>query len=68
MLQYKPAAQRAIASTFLAGRGEKLFVTRSVKELLWGYTDPVLTALKALLPSGLVPTDFVGYFINVGGR
>ena len=28
----------------------------------------VLTALKALLPSGLVPTDFVGYFINVGGR
>ena len=29
---------------------------------------PVLTALKALLPSGLVPTDFVGYFINVGGR
>ena len=29
---------------------------------------PVLTALKALLPSGVVPTDFVGYFINVGGR
>ena len=29
---------------------------------------PVLTALRALLPSGLVPTDFVGYFINVGGR
>ena len=29
---------------------------------------PVLTALKTLLPSGLVPTDFVDYFINVGGR
>ena len=29
---------------------------------------PVLTALRALLPSGLVPTDFVGYFIIVGGR
>ena len=28
----------------------------------------VLTVLKALLPSGIVPTDFVCYFINVGGR
>ena len=33
-----------------------------------GPVRPVLTALKALLLSGLVPTDFVGYFINVGGR
>ena len=33
-----------------------------------GPVRPVLTALKALLPSGLIPTDFVCYFINVGGR
>ena len=42
---------------------EKLFFTRPVKEVLWGYDDPVLSFANGLLP-GRFPIKNIGYFMR----
>ncbi|CAL1526390.1 unnamed protein product [Lymnaea stagnalis] len=42
---------------------EDLFMTRPVKEVLWGYEDPSLTLLNSLLPTWFSRT-VIGYFIR----
>ncbi|KAK7114450.1 hypothetical protein V1264_000508 [Littorina saxatilis] len=62
-LQYAPTAVRTLVTGALKLYSEDIFMTRPVKEILWGYTDPALKTLKALYPAWFY-TDFVGYFIN----
>ncbi|KAL8616277.1 hypothetical protein ACOMHN_056220 [Nucella lapillus] len=62
-LQYAPSAYLGIVSLALATAKQDLFVTRSVRDLLWGYTDPDLQQLKQRRPN-LIPSAFVGYFIH----
>lgn len=62
-MQYAPRVLRTVVSLALAAQSEDIFMTRTVKELLFGYTDPALKMLKAQFPEWFY-TDFVGYFIN----
>ena len=63
-LQNSSMATRGIVNDALQLYGEDIFMTRSVNEILWGYTDPALKTLKNILPKWFY-TDYVGYFINV---
>lgn len=51
-----------LISSYMRGKGEGLFVTRTVGELLWGYQDGLLTALKKLQPQ---LDDVFGLFYKV---
>ena len=46
--------------------GEKVTVTKTVKEMIFGYRDPLLAMLK-LMPiiKKFVTTEIVGFFVNV---
>lgn len=52
-----------LISAYMKGKNEGLFTTRSVGELLWGYQDGLLKALKVLEPS---LDDVFGLFYKVG--
>lgn len=52
-----------IISSYMRSTGEGLFATRSVGELLWGYQDGLLKALKLMEPS---LDDVFGLFYKVG--
>lgn len=52
-----------VISSYMRGSNEGLFATRSVGELLWGYEDGLLKALKVLEPS---LDDVFGLFYKVG--
>ena len=54
---------RAIIVKGLSYWPVELFFTRSVKELLWGYDDPVLEYLKGVWPDRF-DTSRIGYFIR----
>ncbi|ESO96893.1 hypothetical protein LOTGIDRAFT_159641 [Lottia gigantea] len=47
----------------IVGAQEDIFITRTIKELVWGYVDPSLKLAHSLLPF-LIYTDFIGYFMN----
>ena len=64
-LEYAPQTFRTVVNDALMLYGEDIFMTRPVKEILWGYIDPALKTLNGLFPDWFY-TDFVGYFINVG--
>jgi len=53
----------AIATGLSGFDNEGMFITRSVKELLWGYEDPALQYLKESDPE-TYSVSTVGYFIN----
>ena len=55
---------RTVINDALKLYGEDIFMTRTVKDIIWGYTDPALKTLHGLFPNWFY-TDFVGYFINV---
>lgn len=47
MERFKDNALAAnVISSYMRGTGEGLFITRTVGELLWGYEDGLLKALK----------------------
>lgn len=54
-----------VISAYMRGNNEGLFATRSVGELLWGYEDGLLKALKVLEPS---LDDVFGLFYKVGSQ
>ena len=64
-LEHAPQTVRTVINDALVLYGEDIFMTRPVKEMLWGYIDPALKTLNGLFPDWFY-TDFVGYFINVG--
>lgn len=43
--------------------GEEFLLKKTVGELAWGYTDPLLQRLHKWLPS-IFPSDQVGYFLG----
>lgn len=51
-----------LISSYMKGTGEGLFTTRTVGELLWGYEDGLLKALKTLRPD---LDDVFGLFYKV---
>lgn len=51
-----------LISSYMRSEGEGLFDTRTVGELLWGYQDGLLTALKKLQPQ---LDDVFGLFYKV---
>lgn len=51
-----------LISAYMRGTGEGLFTTRTVGELLWGYEDGLLKALKVLRPD---LDDVFGLFYKV---
>ena len=64
-LHFAPTSLRKVVNFALEVAGEDIFMIRSVKDLIWGYKDPVLKTLNKLLPRWFY-TDVVGYFTNVG--
>ncbi|KAK3857753.1 hypothetical protein Pcinc_036012 [Petrolisthes cinctipes] len=55
-------------SSMLEVLKEKPFVTRSVKDLMWGYEDPLLKIAKDILPPGQrLPYDRFGFFVERNG-
>lgn len=62
-LQYSPAGIKTLVNDALRFYQEDIFMTRTVKEVMWGYVDPSLKTLMGIYPSWFY-TDYVGYFIN----
>lgn len=56
-----PSLARKILGTALSLTQETPIMKRTVKEYLWGYEDPLLSGLKAILPD-LVPNDQISIF------
>ncbi|KAL3859117.1 hypothetical protein ACJMK2_009349 [Sinanodonta woodiana] len=54
---------RKVVKDILDLLDEHVFISRSVKELLWGYQDALLTASQKIDPEWFY-TDIIGYFIN----
>lgn len=61
-MQTIPGWIRTIIGTLL-NTLEKPTMQRTVKEYLWGYSDPILSNLKKLLPQ-LVPNDQISVFAS----
>lgn len=51
-----------VISAYMRGTGERLFTTRTVGELLWGYEDGLLKALRVVQPD---LDDVFGLFYKV---
>lgn len=51
-----------LISAYMKGTGQGLFTTRTVGELLWGYEDGLLKALKTIKPD---LDDVFGLFYKV---
>ena len=56
-----PSFARKILAAALSLTQETPTMKRTVKEYLWGYEDPLLSYLKAILPD-LVPNDQISVF------
>uniref|UniRef100_A0A4W3H8H3 Scavenger receptor class B member 1 n=1 Tax=Callorhinchus milii TaxID=7868 RepID=A0A4W3H8H3_CALMI len=59
MVEHLPYALKVIFSTALKTFNEKSFIQKSVKEILWGYDDPLVDFLNRVFP-GIIP--FKGKF------
>jgi len=66
-VRYESALTQGVIKTALQAFDEKLFVKKTVHEILWGYSPDIFTKLKHLLPHWLwwiIPNAQVGF--NVG--
>ena len=63
-LRYEDPIIREIIAAFGALFDEHPLMQRPVKEVIWGYTDPLLNITKIIDPDWFY-TDRVGYFMNV---
>uniref|UniRef100_A0A8C3V6C6 Scavenger receptor class B member 1 n=1 Tax=Catharus ustulatus TaxID=91951 RepID=A0A8C3V6C6_CATUS len=59
MMENWPKSVREALSGFLFVLGQKAFMNRTVKEIMWGYNDPLIDAINIFAP-GLLP--FKGKF------
>ncbi|XP_071091359.1 scavenger receptor class B member 1-like [Haliotis cracherodii] len=62
-LRFQPEAVRTVISGVLRLTPAELFMTRPMKEIIWGYHDPLLKVAKKFDHEWFY-TDYVGYFIN----
>lgn len=62
-LQHSSAFVKGLINDALKLYSEDIFMTRTVNEVMWGYTDPALKTLMGIYPKWFY-TDYVGYFIN----
>nr|ASJ26356.1 scavenger receptor class B type I [Meretrix meretrix] len=62
-MKYEYPTVRKVVYVLTQLFGEHPLMTRPLKELIWGYTDPLLNITKALDPDWFY-TDFVGFFMN----
>lgn len=63
-LRHESDAVKKLIGLVLTLETADIFIHRPVKEVLWGYTDPLLKVAKTFDKSWFY-TDWVGYFINV---
>ncbi|XP_015131110.1 scavenger receptor class B member 1 isoform X2 [Gallus gallus] len=54
MMENLPSFVKLLLSGALAGLKQEAFINRTVGEILWGYEDPLLDTINALVP-GLIP-------------
>ncbi|XP_067896194.1 lysosome membrane protein 2-like [Heterodontus francisci] len=66
MIKDSSMTKKIIVSALFALKSSKLFQTRSVDELLWGYEDPLLKLGHKLLPS-IFPSSQFGLFYGANG-
>lgn len=65
MMENWPQSVREALSGFLFVLGQKAFMNRTVKEIMWGYNDPLIDAINIFAP-GLLPfKGKFGLFIDV---
>ena len=62
-IKYQNFAIAEIVNLALRGVGETLLITKTVREIMFGYEDQFLADLKIIAPS-LVPSEKVGLFIG----
>ncbi|XP_046583231.1 lysosome membrane protein 2-like [Haliotis rubra] len=62
-LRFQSDSLRKLISGILRLTPSEVFMTRPMKEIIWGYHDPLLKVAKGIDPEWFY-TDFVGYFIN----
>ncbi|XP_053938635.1 scavenger receptor class B member 1 isoform X2 [Cuculus canorus] len=59
MMEDLPAFVKFLLSGALSGLRQEAFMNRTVREIMWGYEDPLIDTINALVP-GLIP--FKGKF------
>lgn len=63
-MKYEPTLVKLLVSGAFAYFNETIFITRTVKDLLWGYKDQMLEEINQLLPDLGIQTTF-GLFYGV---
>lgn len=65
MMENLPNFVKLLLSGALAGLKQEAFMNRTVREILWGYEDPLLDTINAIVP-GLIPfKGKFGLFVEV---
>lgn len=60
-----PSFVKFLLSGALAGLKQEAFINRTVGEILWGYEDPLLDTINAIVP-GMIPfKGKFGIFVEV---
>lgn len=62
-IKYQNFAVAGLVNLALRAVGETLLITKTVREIMFGYEDEFLKYLKIVAPS-MVPTEIVGLFIG----
>ncbi|XP_009983960.1 PREDICTED: scavenger receptor class B member 1, partial [Tauraco erythrolophus] len=65
MMENLPTFVKLLVSGALAGLKQEAFMNRTVGEILWGYDDPLIDAINAIVP-GLIPFEGkFGLFVEI---
>ncbi|XP_068268405.1 scavenger receptor class B member 1 isoform X1 [Nyctibius grandis] len=65
MMEDLPNFVKLLLSGALGGLKQKAFINRTVGEIMWGYEDPLIDAINAIVP-GLIPLkEKFGLFIEL---
>ena len=63
-VKYKPNFEASLVNLALKLAGESLLITRPFKDLMFGYTDPLLEILSKI-SKDIVPNGQISFFFNV---
>uniref|UniRef100_A0A8B9FZ51 Scavenger receptor class B member 1 n=1 Tax=Amazona collaria TaxID=241587 RepID=A0A8B9FZ51_9PSIT len=65
MMENLPTFVKILLSGALAGLKQEAFINRTVGEIMWGYEDPLIDAINAIVP-GMIPfKGKFGLFVEV---
>lgn len=65
MMENLPTFVKILLSGALAGLKQQAFMNRTVGEIMWGYEDPLIDAINAIVP-GMIPfKGKFGIFVEV---